>query len=120
MLRRRHIDGDPRERSVRFLLGAADVVRWPFERATWSIERSLIWPLRERIAGWGLSGSVAGAGALAALAAAAVVVGVLWPSGGNGSGDQVATDPTRVAIATPATEPRVEEPQGPVLQGAPP
>jgi hypothetical protein len=119
MLRRRHINRDPRGRSVRFLLGLAEVVRWPFERATWSIERRLVWPLRERAAGWELPRHAVGAAALAAVAAAAVAVGVLWPAGGK-SGGEVAATPTRVAVATPATQPQAEEPQGPVLHGAPP
>jgi hypothetical protein len=119
MLRRRHINADPRGRSLRFLLGAADIARWPFERFAWLLERSLVWPLRERIAGWGPSNRAVGAGALAALAAAAVLAGALWPSGGGNSGEQ-ATAPARVAIATPAAQPQAEEPKGPVLKGTPP
>ncbi len=120
MLRRRQINRGTEGRSSRFLLGLADVVRWPFERFAWLLERRLIWPLRERIAGWGPTGSIAGAGALAALVAAAVLVGVLWPAGGGGSGQQVAAAPARGAIATPATEPQAAEPKEPVLQGVPP
>jgi hypothetical protein len=119
MLRRRHINADPRGRSMRFLLGVADIARWPFERLAWLLERRLIWPLRERVAGWSPSGRGAGAGALATLAAAAVVAGVLWPSGGGGSTEQAAA-PTRVAIAPAAAQPQTEKPQGPVLKGAPP
>ena len=104
---------------MRFLLGVADFARWPFERFAWLLERWLIWPLRERSAGWGPSGGAIGAGALAALAAAAVVVGVLWAPGDGGSGKKAAV-PTPVAIATPTGQPRAEEPQGPVLKGTPP
>lgn len=119
MLRRRHINSDPRGRSVRFLLGVADIARWPFERFAWLLERRLIWPLQERTAGWDRAGRIAGAGALAALALAAVAVAALAPSGGGGSREQVAT-PTRVALADPASQPQVEQPQAPVLRGAPP
>jgi hypothetical protein len=118
MLRRRHINRDPRGRSVRFLLALADVARWPFERASWSIERRLVWPLRERAAGWELPRPAVGAAALGAVAAAAVAVAVLWPAGGK-SGEETAATPT-VAVATPATGPQTEEQQGPVLHGAPP
>lgn len=120
MLRRRHINADPRGRSVRFLRSVADIARWPFERFAWLLERRLIWPLRERTAGWSLPAHVAGAAALACLAVAAVAAGVLWPAGGHGSGEEVAAAPP-VAIATPtAATPQAQEPRGPALQGTPP
>jgi hypothetical protein len=120
MLRRHHINADPRGRSVRFLLGLADIAPWPFERLAWLLESRLIWPLRERLAGRAPSHALA-ATALACLAAAAVAVavGVVWSSGGNGSSQDVAATPARLAIATPA-EPRAEEPQGPALHGVAP
>ncbi len=103
---------------MRFLLGLADVCRWPFERAAWAIESSLLWPLQERLAGRGLPSRGAGAGALVAIAATAVLAGVLLlPAGGDAPSERVAA-PAPVASATPA--PRQDEPQGPVLQGAPP
>jgi hypothetical protein len=101
------------------LLGVADLVRWPFERFAWLLERRLIWPLRERLAGWGLPGRIVGASALAALGIAAVAAGVLWPSGGNGSGARGAAR-TQMASVTPAPQPRAVEPQGPTLRGTPP
>lgn len=119
MLRRRHINSYPRGRSMRLLLGVADAARWPFERFAWLVERRLIWPLRERASGWGPPGQVVGAVALACLAAVAVAAGILWPSGGKGSPEQSAT-PARVAIVTPKPQSQAEQPQGPVLQGAPP
>jgi len=103
---------------MRFLLGVGDIARWPFERFAWLLERRLIWPLRERAAGWAFPGSAAGAGALAALAAA-VVVGLLLLPRSDGTRETVA-EPTRVAIATASPQPRDEQPQGRVLQGAPP
>lgn len=119
MLRRRHINGSPKGRSVRFLGGLADVVRWPFERAAWSVERGLLWPLRERSAGWTPSGRSAGAAALAAIAVAAVAAGVLLrPS------DEAL--PERVAVATPratptaAPQPSTTQPQEPALHGVSP
>lgn len=120
MLRRRHTNAFTKGRSVRLLLGVADIARWPFERFAWLLERRLIWPVRERLAGWGPPGRVVGATALAVLAAAAVAAGVLWPSGGNGSNEKVAAAPSDAASATPASEPRTEKPQRPALQGAPP
>jgi hypothetical protein len=118
MLRRRHINGDPRGRSVRFFSGVADVVRWPFERAAWSIERRLLWPLRERFAGRSPSSRSVGAAALAGIAGAAVLTGaLLLPSSGDSPREQVAA-PTRVAIATP--EPAAAVPSGRELQGVAP
>jgi hypothetical protein len=117
MLRRRHINADPGGRIARFLLGIADIARWPFERLAWAVERRLVWPLREWAAGWGPSGPVAGAGALVAVAAVAVLTGILLSEGGGGK--EVAT-PTRVAIATPPAKTAPEEQTGPSLQGVPP
>lgn len=119
MLRRRHINGDPRARGARFLRGVADVVRWPFERAAWLIERGLIWPVRERLAGWSPTGRNAGVAALATIAGGAALVGVLTVSGDEAPPEQVAV-PTRVAIAPPEPQVHAERPHGPVLHGVPP
>lgn len=104
---------------MRFLGGIADVVRWPFERAAWAVERGLLWPLRERFAGWTPSGRSAGAAALVAIAVAAVVAGVLLRPGDEAL-------PQRVAVATPtatptaAPQPSAAQPQGPALHGVSP
>ncbi|HET8862836.1 MAG TPA: hypothetical protein VFM94_06275 [Solirubrobacterales bacterium] len=104
---------------MRFLLGVADAVRWPFERLAWSVERGVLWPLRERFAGRHPSGHRAGAAALGAIAIAAILVGVLLlPNQGTQTPEQTAA-PTRVAIATPEPAPPTE-PKGPVLKGATP
>jgi len=103
---------------MRFVSGVAETVRWPFERAAWSIERRLLWPMRERFAGRSPTGRSAGAAALAGIAGAAVLTGVLLlPGGGKTPREQVAA-PTRVAIATP--EPESAEPSGRELQGVAP
>lgn len=115
---------------MRFGQGIADAVRWPFERlferfawpferVAWTVERRLVWPLRERTAGWGPSGRLAGAGAIAAVAAAAVLVGVLL-SEGNGaeSAERTGTRVGLVAGHSKATD--AEAPTGPALQGVPP
>lgn len=104
---------------MRFLSGIADLVRWPFERVSWSIERGLLWPLRERFAGWTPSGRSAGAAALVAIAVAAVLAGVLL----RPSDDAL---PQRVAVATPAAAPTAApqasatQKQGPALHGVSP
>jgi hypothetical protein len=104
---------------VRFLLGVADLVRWPFQRAAWAIERAVLWPLGERFAGRSASGRGVGAAALGALAVAAVLVGVLLlPRGSDAPQNQAAT-PARVAIV-PQSQPQAEQPRGPVLRGATP
>jgi hypothetical protein len=120
MLKRRQINGDPRGHSVRFLLGVADLARWPFERAAWAIERGVLWPVGERIAGRSVSGRSAGAAALGALALAAVLFGVLLLPGGKDAAPNQAAAPTRVAVLPPQPQPQAEQPRGPVLQGATP
>lgn len=105
---------------MRFVVGAADVVRWPFERLAWSFERGVLWPLRERFAGRSAFGHRAGAAALGAIAVAAALAGVLLlPERGAQAPEQAGT-PTRVAIATPDSTQSAEEPRGPVLRGATP
>lgn len=119
MLRRLQINRDPRGRGVRFLLGLADAVRWPFERAAWAAERGVLWPLQERLSGRRLPVHGAGAAALLAIAAGAVLAGVLLLPGGAGSGKD--SQAAQVAIATPEPEPREEKTSGgPVLQGVSP
>ncbi len=120
MLRQRHINGDPGGRARRSLLAAADIARWPFERAAWAVERTVLWPLGERLAGWNPPRRGAGAAALATIGALAVLAAVLLlPGGGGESRDRVAT-PTRVAIVPPAPQPKADKPKGPVLQGVAP
>lgn len=104
---------------MRFLGGIADFLRWPFERIAWSVERGLLWPLRERFAGRTLSGRSAGAAALSAIAVAAVLAGVLLRPGDGAL-------PERVAVATPAaaptatSQPSAKQPQEPALHGVSP
>ena len=118
MLRRRQINADPRGAVQRFALGVADAARWPFERTVWQLEKRLIWPLRERAAGWGLPNHAAGAAALGAVAVAAVLAGVLL-SNGSGKTETERFAPARVAVATPSKQ-ATDKPKGPVLQGVPP
>jgi hypothetical protein len=121
MLRRRHINGDPEGRGVRLLSGAVDAVRWPFERAVWAVERGVLWPLRERVAGgWSALGRGTGAGVLAGIVAAVVLASVfLLPGGGDEPSQQIAA-PARVALASPDSQLKSEQPSGPVLKGAAP
>jgi len=102
------------------LRSAADAVRWPFERAAWVIERTLIWPLEERTGDW--SGALRGFGvaALVLLAAGAGVLGLVWASGSGGSG---ATQTEALAPSVPpvvAQQSKAPEQAAPVLHGATP
>jgi hypothetical protein len=117
MLKRPQINADPGGRILRFLHAIADVARWPFERVYWGVERRLVWPLQERAAGW--DPPVRGASALAAIAMAGSLVGVLWLTSGDAPRERVAA-PARLAVADPPQEPRAERPGKPQLQGAPP
>lgn len=116
MAKRNPINSDPGASRLR---GAFDVVRWPFERVAWAVEERLVWPLRERLAGWGPPRRLT-AGVLSAIAIAAVAVAaVLVTSEGGESGD-----PQRLAKAPQSTgEPPAFTPDAldePSLQGAPP
>lgn len=118
MLRRRHINGDPRGRTARFALGAADLVRWPFERLYWAVEERVVWPLRERTAGWSPPGHVIGAAGLATVAVAAILTGAFLLSGDDPTSEPAATP---IAATVPAPQPdQAEEPTEPELKGAPP
>jgi hypothetical protein len=119
MLRRRQINANPGGRIVRFGLGIADAARWPFERLAWTTERWLVWPLRERTAGLGPSGRVAGGGVLAAVAAAAVLAGVLLSDGHGTESVERTASPARVADVAPTSSAATGS-QGPALQGVPP
>jgi hypothetical protein len=97
------------------LRGIFDIVKWPFERIAWAVERWLIWPLEERTGIWGRRAGIA----LVAMAVIGVgVAGVLWASsGGEGS---AARQATVTPVVTPP--PPVPEQSAPaeVLRGAPP
>jgi hypothetical protein len=103
------------------LRGIAEVVKWPFERAIWAIERGFVWPLEERTGDWDPQLRALGVAALALLAAGAGVAGLLWASGSGGGG----TTPTPEAAAPTAPVVRqAAQPAAtaaaPVLQGAKP
>lgn len=99
----------------------AEVVKWPFERLVWAIERGLVWPLEEQTGKWSPSLRIAGATALALLAAGAGVLGLVLASG-DGSGNPrvsqaVAPAPAPTAASVAKVAPTAA---APVLQGAKP
>lgn len=103
------------------LRGVVDVVKWPFERAIWAIERGFVWPLEERTGDWNASLRALGVLALILLATGAGVLGLLWASGSGGGGTApreasapVAAPVVKEALPAPATA------AAPVLQGAKP
>ncbi len=107
---------------VGVLRGVADVVRWPFERAAWAIERGVIWPLEERTGNWNGPLRAAGLAALVLVAAGAGVLGLVWASGSGGGGTsqpELSTAPVAAPIVKQA---RPEElvPAAPALHGASP
>ncbi|HEX7293694.1 MAG TPA: hypothetical protein VF259_04045 [Solirubrobacterales bacterium] len=100
------------------LRGAIDVLRWPFERVAWAVEAKLVWPLRERLAGWSPPRHLI-AGALCAIAIGAVAVGAVLVTSEGGESE----DPQRLAKAAPNTSEPAFTPDAleePSLQGAPP
>jgi hypothetical protein len=105
---------------MRLLLAAVDVVTWPFEQAGWAVERWIVWPLRESLAGWRPSGRWAGGAALATIGAAAILVGVMALSGGGEAASERSGEQARVAIVPPG-EPKAQspEPEPTTLHGAP-
>src|SRR5215204_3902461 len=58
----------------------ADAMRWALQRIVWAAEQKLIWPARERIAGWDYPRRLAGGLGLTAIAAAAVTLGLIVAS----------------------------------------
>lgn len=105
------------------LRAIADVVKWPFERAVWAIERGLVWPLEERAGKWSEPLRAAGAVALALLAVGAGVFGLIWASG-SGGGSVPQTQQAAAPVAAPSVAPAAPQEglaqAAPVLQGATP
>jgi hypothetical protein len=102
-----------------------EVVRWPFERIAWAIERGLVWPLEERTDGWSASVRIIGIAALALLAAGAGVAGLVLASGNGSDGSSGGTAVRATSAPTPApaaatTAKVVPTVAAPVLQGAKP
>jgi hypothetical protein len=138
MLRRRQINADPGGRIARFGFAIADAARrpfeslgrpfdriaeliaWPLERIAWTVERRIVWPLRERMAGWLPPGRIVGAGALAAVAVAAVAVGVLLSEGNGGRAAEQTGARVGLVSGHAAATTGTEVPEGPALQGIPP
>jgi hypothetical protein len=104
------------------LRAVLDAVKWPFERAVWAVERGLVWPLEERTGDWSGPLRALGVAALALLAVAAGVFGLLWASGSGGSNTatvQRVSPPPAAAIVKPAAKEQLAQ-SGPVLHGAAP
>ncbi len=104
------------------LRGVAEVVKWPFERMIWAIERGFVWPLEERTGDWNAPLRALGVAALVLLAAGAGVLGLVWASG-SGSGGTSSTPQASAPVVAPVVR---QTPQAaavaaaPVLQGAKP
>ncbi len=100
-----------------------EVIKWPFERALWAIERGLVWPLEERTGKWNGSLRTAGLAALALLAVGAGVLGLVWASGSGGGTAQQARQPV-APLDTPVVVTQAphaaQKPAEPVLHGAVP
>jgi hypothetical protein len=95
---------------------AADVVKWPFERAVWAIERGLVWPVEERTGEWSGPLRAAGVAAVALLAVSAGVFGLIWASG-SGGGSSPQTQQASAPIVAPA--PSAPASKGALAQAAP-
>lgn len=94
-----------------------DVLKWPFERAFWALERHVVWPLREGSAemkGRMRIAALGGAGLLLAVAVAFGTVRALDPS-------EEASPLVAAPVSAPAPAATPEpSPAEPVLQGATP
>jgi hypothetical protein len=102
---------------------AVDVIKWPFERAMWAVERGLVWPLEERTGKLNGSLRAAGLAALALLAVGAGVLGLVWASGSGGGGVQQAQQPVpppRTPTVVAQAPQAAKAPADPVLHGAVP
>ncbi|HUC08101.1 MAG TPA: hypothetical protein VMR96_08425 [Solirubrobacterales bacterium] len=100
----------------------AEMIKWPFERVIWAIERGFVWPLEERTDGWSAPVRMLGVVALVLLAAGAGVLGLVWASGSGGGGTSsvqqaAAPAPAPIVRQVPSPAPAAA---APVLQGAKP
>lgn len=113
----------------RLVWGGADVLRrilelvkWPFERVIWAVERGFVWPLEERTGDWNSPLRALGVAVLALLAAGAGVLGLVWASGSGSGGTSPAPEasaPVAPTIVRQAPQPAAAA-AAPVLQGAKP
>ncbi|HXS32989.1 MAG TPA: hypothetical protein VN758_04340 [Solirubrobacterales bacterium] len=105
------------------LRAVAEVVKWPFERAAWAIERGLVWPLEERTGDWSGALRAAGVAVMALLAVGAGIFGLLWASG-SGGGSAPQTQQTSVPVVAPVVSAAASKEAlaqaAPVLKGATP
>jgi hypothetical protein len=109
--------------SADILRGVVDVLKWPFERTAWAIERGLIWPLEERTSKWNGSLRAASLAALALFAVGAGVLGLLWASGSGGDNAPQAQRATAPVVKPPAVTQAPEATKAaaePALHGAVP
>src|SRR6478735_2949158 len=81
------------------LRAVAEVVKWPFERAVWAIERGMVWPLEERTGKWSDPLRAAGVAAVALVAVGAGVLGLVWASGSGGGSTQQAQEGSAPSVA---------------------
>jgi hypothetical protein len=100
------------------LRGIVDVLKWPFERAAWAIERGLIWPLEERTGKWNGSLRAIGLAILALFAVGAGVLGLLWASGSGGDNASQARQ-AAAPIVTPPPATATEAPPAPKAAAEP-
>lgn len=101
---------------------AFEVVRWPFERLFWALQRGLIWPVQDRFAGLAAGGRLAvGGGAALVVGGLAVVLLALAGSGGSreAAADRVAVATPPPVRAKPAPKPKPQKAK-PTLHGAAP
>jgi hypothetical protein len=98
-----------------FLRGLFEVVRWPFERVAWAVERAVVWPLGERTARWGVPGRAALMSGVALLAVGALSFGAIRAGDGSGEEPAVVVAPVKASV-----ESKAEPEPAPVLQGAVP
>jgi len=104
------------------LRSALDVVKWPFERAAWAIERGVVWPLERRTGSWDGAIRAGGVTALAVVAAGAGVLGLVLASGSGGGTTAIeARQATPLPAPAAQAAPREDLAQAaPVLHGATP
>ena len=114
--------------TVDVLRAIGRVVKWPFQRLAWVVERWLVWPLQERTDGWSTPARILATVAVVALAVGAVAGGILLakdPSATDGSTPAVTPISLTQVPATPEPGPpslpfEGASPSTPLLKGAAP
>jgi hypothetical protein len=99
---------------------SGELVRTPFEKASWGLRHDLIWPLEDSVASLGRGARATGFGLVVLLAAAAGVAGLLWASPDRSPSPEAAETAALSAAPARVTRSKPKAPPAPALHGVSP